>query len=285
MEARVSCTCQACLTWRRVGSLLDPTHFDPSFRALAVQLLRHVASELSDQIELKGSRARRSLAGDPAAAKAPPAAGGEAGVSSKDTVKEHIEAKGEVKSEKEDAEREVKKRRRRTRVPSPESGAKEEAVERSPKESSGKKKKEKEKEKKKESSSPSRRSSRRTTSLSRRKARPHTPSRSPPRRTSPSTSRTSRRREEVEEGDLRPPGQWTLTEARGSASGSSSAWSLGRTSKPPEPLEPPRGWSGPIPAGGQKRSKGIKRKERAHDINVHGFDPERKKRREEHRDA
>ena len=54
LEARLACNCQACLAWRRCGSLLGGCHSGES-QLRAVGVLRHAVCELSDLIELRPS--------------------------------------------------------------------------------------------------------------------------------------------------------------------------------------------------------------------------------------
>ena len=54
LEARLACNCQACLAWRRCGSLLGGCHSGES-QLRAVGVLRHAVCELWDLIELRPS--------------------------------------------------------------------------------------------------------------------------------------------------------------------------------------------------------------------------------------
>ena len=62
VEERLSCNCQACLAWRRCGSLIRGFHADAGQARRAAAILRHAVCELSDLIEIRQSRSEQPLA-------------------------------------------------------------------------------------------------------------------------------------------------------------------------------------------------------------------------------
>lgn len=288
LSARASCNCQACLTWRRCGSLLDPCHFDPSYLAFAVQVLRHAASELSDQVELRGERAHRSLAGERGAAPVPPAGGGAAGSGREAVTKqESPQRREETANEEDTASGGERPSSHLGASPVDSRTAHSASKEKRREEKAAQKAEKKAKEKKpKRAKSPISYSPRRSRSRPRRKDPPRSPLSAPTYPSQPAPKRAVKEEPTSDaEESVRPPGTWTLTEASEVRSTGSSSRAPARSERPPEPPGPPPGWSGPISAGGIKRSRGVVRRERARDINLHGFDQERKRQRESRRDA
>jgi hypothetical protein len=264
-EERLTCNCQACLAWRRCGSLLGGFHAEPERAQRAAAILRHAVCELSDLIEIHPSGSGPPLAGGRSDPSVTPARGvGTEESGSRSRSRRGVEGGGGLPSGH--------------KGPTPEREEKEEDPA-SPKESKPKKTKKKDR---------SRR--RRSRSRRREEKKAATPTRSPlrsprGREASAPLTRVKEERVSEEEGPLEPPGRWTLTEAPTS---SSTTWQRGRlpgSARPPEPSGPPPGWVTRSEGGFERKSKGVVRRERARDINIYGFNQARKKQREHRRDA
>ena len=278
-DERLACNCQACLAWRRCGSLLGGFHTNQAQVQQAAVILRHAVCELSDLIELRTGSSGLPLAGGRTEPSASPS--GQRGERSGSETREKARSLEESKKKKK------KKRRTRTKTPEKEEEEGVTSSHRGPSPKSEKESEEgslaaasKEKRDKKEEKSKRKRTpevERVATSRSR-SPRPKE------REEVPKSRRTKAEDPEEEEGPAEPPGRWTLTEARGPASLPASPASPG-SARPPEPPFPPPGWPSRTSAQGSKRSKGVTRRERSRDIQLHGFDPERKKWREERRYA
>lgn len=275
--ARLDCICQVCLTWRRVGSLVVACHSDSRLRHRAVQVLRFAASELADEVELSVAGTAASLAGE--AAVPPVALAGGAGIGKKEG-EGTSEGAEETERSPPDEERENAEAAREVR--GSEEGRKSQTKSSSKKD---KKKRRSDKESKRDKR-PASRSRRRDKSVDKRE-RPSSP-RSPPRSSTRRDSgeaflRVKSEEKSWSEEEGPPPGQWTLTEVPGEEAPEGPRSSAG-SARPPEPAGPPPGWTGPIFAP-PRRSRGVVRRERARDINLFGFNPERKRVREERRGA
>lgn len=255
VEERLSCNCQACLAWRRCGSLIGGFHADAGQARRAAEILRHAVCELSDLIEIRQSRSGQPLAeGRPDLSVTP---GGGVGTGEERSRSRGRESRGGAHSSS-----------HKGPSPSKEGLASEKEV---VKVSKSKKSKKRD------------RSRRRRSSRERSVKAPASPqpTRSPPRSFIP----VKEEAESEGDGPLAPPGQWTLTEAPSSWSTSAPSRRAPGSSRPPEPAGPPPRWNSWAGGAVERKSKGIVRRERSKDINLFGFSDQRKKQREARRNA
>ena len=294
LGSRLTCPCQLCLTWRRLGEEVHLGHESVSFQAKALGLLRAAFEELVDYREAHRLSLWQPLAGgsqqgaeDKHNQDLAPVRGSSRGGDRERRERrkrsregESEEARPAKKTDKE-RRREESRSRRRRRHKSPQSpvvstGARPVDHQVSPQShqrtvrSSSEKGATSVKEERSKATSvvegvaaPEGRDSKEG-----RHPRPATPSRS-------SRLRLIEQRKELLE-DARPgpeeppPGCWSL-HAR-----PAEPRHPPRGFRPPEPQGPPPGW---VPPGGSK-SKGVVRRERQEDILQFGLDPARKAERE-----
>ena len=293
---RLSCTCQACLVWRRLGEELHLGHQTPKFLEDAGRLLREVFDLILARREALRLDIWRPLAGgEPGGDKeVPEEKDKESKPRRRKRRRSHTsrdqssEVEDKRSRERSTGKEKNKRSRSRRRRKTPGSGASpvrprvstlvEEKTEveevrqryqKEPSERKGEVSPEKRQAVTASSGKPSS-SLRPPPSLS---SSPTTRERKPP--AEKKRSREESRRSPSEEGSERPPGQWTLRERPREPSRPPSQ------ARPPEPPGPPPGWKGPIKA--VQRSKGVVRRERQADIFLHGPSAARKKEREERR--
>ena len=304
LGGRLSCPCQACWVWRRLGEELHLGHQSQAFIEVAGKLLREVFDLVlakREQLRLdvwrplaEGSPGAEEKKEEPAEeepAKSKKRRRRRSGTSKVESPEVERRRRRHSSEEKEKPKRSRSRRRRQGAAKSSSSAARSrggdrEAGKQEGKESPTKVKKEtteadrkrQEAKSEKGEGSPERKGS--TKALS---GRPSSSLR-PPLSVSPSP--TTRRRKQLSEkeerrrdtersqsgeGRERPPGLWTLRPAEPSRSP--------RGSRPPEPPGPPPGWKGP--GRGSTRSKGVVRRERQTDIWLFGPSAARKKERED----
>ena len=261
LEARLACNCQACLAWRRCGSLLGGCHSGES-QLRAVGVLRHVVCELSDLIELRPSGLEVPLA---EGASEPPVTPEE-----QDRTGLRSRSSGERPSKERQPDPSPDKRDKGTKAKSTErtqEGTSAETPERRRSaEVAEKDKKSKRKRSPKRGDSGANNSrSRRKRSHSQRKDQPASPPASPRGGTGEDPAKETKEEPlSAGEGPATPPGQWTVREAAAPVSRPTN-----RHRRPPEPPGPPPGWVGSRKE--EKKSKGQVRRERSRDINLFGF--------------
>ena len=309
LEGRLSCQCTVCITWRRLGCELGKGHHHQGYLGVALTRLRLTFNDLLDfrtlhrleEPPLAGGGAPAAAVGVPPqlppAVVPPPPCGEERGRSSK--VKEESPSKKSQppSSPKRERRREPslpsgKRRSHRPKARSPVSAESRHLREGQPDERPrGSRVKpsesDQEEEGKTESHSPDRRALRhpatspdkgetRTSSRTRQRAAADSDEEvdksEAPRRRSRSPRREGCAVEEELPPDA-PPGRWVLSER-----GRQPYVPAGQR-RPPEPAGPPPHWKG-VP-GVHQRSKGVVRRQRGADIAAFGFDPARKKLRQE----
>ena len=254
LEERLSCNCQACLAWRRCGSLIGGFHGDAGQARRAAAILRHAVCELSDLIEIRHSGSVPPLAeGRPDLSVTP---GGGVGTEEEKSRSRGRESRGAGHSSSH-------------KGPSPNK-------ERLASEKEGEKVSKSKKSKKRD------RSRRRRSSPERSVKAPASPQ---PARSPRSFIPVKEEGESEGDGPSAPPGRWSLTEAPFSWSTSSPSRRAPGSSRPPEPPGPPPAWVSRAGGGVERKSKGIVRRERSKDINLFGFSDERKRQRESRRNA
>ena len=303
LAGRLSCSCTVCITWRRLGCELTKGHHHTGYLGAALSHLRISFNDLLDFRSLNGIEEAPVAEGvAPQTGGTPPSpptpashhqAGGSVEAGGGDCRPEvpkkesHLEASPKVekkRKKRKDRDRHNKSserpERRASRSEHSRARSKRSQAEypQSPKEESS-------------DWEGAGRDSRGLRQLSvtpeEREARTRTPTRRSARSEaesevldkSPAPDRRLETppREEGAEGDHPtepPPGRWVLSER------SRPSYVPAGQRRPPEPAGPPPGWRWPQPTGSYK-SRGVVRRQRSADIAAHGFDPERKRLREQ----
>ena len=282
LHTRLSCTCQVCITWRRCGILLENCHQDTPYFQLALRALRQCASELLDH-RSEGCRCATSRGSGrlPATRSSQ-----KRGSWSRGTSRSGWDgARGEARRRREDS----RFQRREEEEVQEEKEAQAEPEETSPKEA-GEASAKKDKSGKDRSRGRKRKRKIRSRSRSRRRrsSEPIRPSQKVRRSASPerkaeekeAASQPAKKDPILEDGPERPPGFWRLREVPGSTPAPSLPSRPRGSERPPEPIGPPPHWQqhqpDTAPQTTKPKNRGKVRRERARDINQHGFSVARK---------
>eukprot|EP00435_Cladocopium_sp_Y103_P044723 s660_g12.t1 len=275
---RLSCNCQACLAWRSCGSLLGPLHSAGGSLGRAVEILRLAVCELSDIVERCGAPSPEPVAAGVRGPRTSPESETHRGRRRTLKAEREVEEESSLEKKRSRSRKTSKEKRREKRGDRPESHRERSSPVRKEVSQSSHKEKRRTRDKDERSEEKVRKKKQREVpsqspvrSGPARPAAPRSPS-GPPARVEVEKKPLAVKEEvqSEEEGPAAPPGSWVLPDAPTSTRSSTASLRSGVRLKPPEPPGPPPGWGSPSTSAGQKRSKGVARRERARDINLYG---------------